>query len=101
MAPPDPQRSRLIDVELDATIGRSTPDVEHERAVAIFDLIEENSFAPVNDGVGGPLNSPLEEPAVVQQHDLSNCRAHPHQDKRSGGGSGPRRHARTLQGSDR
>ena len=51
---PDPQRARLIDVELDDTIGRSTPDVEHERAVAIFDLIEENSFAPVGDTGDGP-----------------------------------------------
>ncbi|MCB1470962.1 MAG: UPF0262 family protein, partial [Rhizobiaceae bacterium] len=39
--------NRLVDVELDESIGRSTPDVEHERAVAIFDLIEENSFLPV------------------------------------------------------
>ena len=31
---------RLIDVELDESIGRSTPDVEHERAVAIYDLTE-------------------------------------------------------------
>ncbi len=46
---------RLSDVVLDETIGRSTPDVEHERAVAIFDLIEENSFAPVNHG-GGPYH---------------------------------------------
>jgi uncharacterized protein (UPF0262 family) len=45
---------RLVDVELDATIGRSTPDVEHERAVAIFDLLEENSFAPVGDDGPGP-----------------------------------------------
>ncbi|KQT69811.1 MULTISPECIES: UPF0262 family protein [unclassified Aureimonas] len=37
---------RLIDIELDDTIGRATPDVEHERAVAIFDLIEENAFRP-------------------------------------------------------
>lgn len=44
--------AKLVDVELDETIGRSTPDVEHERAVAIFDLIEENSFAPVNDDAG-------------------------------------------------
>lgn len=44
---------RLCDVILDETIGRSTPDVEHERAVAIFDLIEENSFAPVGHA-GGP-----------------------------------------------
>ena len=39
---------------LDESIGRSTPDVEHERAVAIFDLIEENSFRPVDDKAGGP-----------------------------------------------
>jgi uncharacterized protein (UPF0262 family) len=45
--------AKLIDVELDESISRSTPDVEHERAVAIFDLIEENSFCPVNDD-GGP-----------------------------------------------
>ncbi len=46
--------ARLIDVELDESIGRSTPDVEHERAVAIFDLIEENCFHPVGDNGGGP-----------------------------------------------
>ena len=46
--------NRLIDVVLDETIGRSTPDVEHERAVAIFDLVEANSFHPVGDEAGGP-----------------------------------------------
>ncbi len=46
--------SRLVDVVLDESIGRSTPDVEHERAVAIFDLIEENRFCPVGDEGGGP-----------------------------------------------
>jgi uncharacterized protein (UPF0262 family) len=50
---------RLIDVELDESIGRSTPDVEHERAVAIFDLIEENSFAPVNVSGPGPYKLKL------------------------------------------
>ncbi|OCW56317.1 UPF0262 family protein [Hoeflea olei] len=44
--------NRLSDVVLDDTIGRATPDVEHERAVAIFDLIEENSFAPVGHSSG-------------------------------------------------
>lgn len=48
------KNARLIDIELDSSIGRSTPDIEHERAVAIFDLIEENSFYPVGDEEGGP-----------------------------------------------
>jgi uncharacterized protein (UPF0262 family) len=44
----DPQ-SRLVAVTLDdASIGRASPDIEHERAVAIYDLIEENSFALPN-----------------------------------------------------
>lgn len=39
---------KLVDVVLDeASIARSTPDVEHDRAVAIYDLIEENCFQPV------------------------------------------------------
>ena len=39
-------QDRLIEVTLDeSSIARSTPDVEHERAVAIYDLIEENAFA--------------------------------------------------------
>ncbi|WFU08337.1 UPF0262 family protein [Rhizobium sp. CB3090] len=57
---------RLSDVVLDDTIGRSTPDVEHERAVAIFDLIEENSFEPVGHN-GGPyrLNLSLVDQKLV------------------------------------
>ena len=51
--------ARLIDIELDESIGRSTPDVEHERAVAIFDLIEENSFCPVGDTGTGPYKLKL------------------------------------------
>jgi len=39
-------RDRLIDVFLDEdTIPRGAIDADHERAVAIFDLVEENSFA--------------------------------------------------------
>ena len=45
---------RLVSLTLDeASIGRSSADVEHERAVAIYDLIEENAFAPVGHE-GGP-----------------------------------------------
>lgn len=50
----DNDNARLIDVELDETIGRATPDIEHERAVAIFDLVEENHFQPLGDETGGP-----------------------------------------------
>ena len=49
---------RLSDVVLDASIGRSTPDVEHERAVAIFDLVEENAFEPLGHA-GGPYRLKL------------------------------------------
>jgi uncharacterized protein (UPF0262 family) len=39
---------RLIAVELDeASIRPSSPDVEHERAAAIYDLLEDNGFSPV------------------------------------------------------
>jgi uncharacterized protein (UPF0262 family) len=47
---PEPQQTggKLVDVVLDeASIARSTPEVEHDRAVAIYDLIEENVFQPV------------------------------------------------------
>jgi uncharacterized protein (UPF0262 family) len=41
-------RNHLIAVELDETsLGAVSADVEHERRVAIFDLIEENSFSVV------------------------------------------------------
>jgi len=47
-------RSRLVEVTLDqASIGRNNAEVEHERDVAIFDLLEENSFA-LEGHDGGP-----------------------------------------------
>jgi len=55
----DRSKARLMDVELDESIGRSTPDVEHERAVAIFDLVEENEFRPVGDEGEGPYKLKL------------------------------------------
>jgi uncharacterized protein (UPF0262 family) len=46
-------KQRLVKVELDEeSIGRSNPDVEHEREVAIYDLLEQNSFAPIDDTNG-------------------------------------------------
>ena len=47
-------KQRLVAVTLDeATIGRSNPDIEHERQVAIYDLLEQNSFQP-SDHADGP-----------------------------------------------
>ena len=47
-------RNHLSEVILDeATIPRGEVDVDHERAVAIFDLVEENSFA-VRERDDGP-----------------------------------------------
>ena len=47
-------RHRLVSVVLDeASIGRGNPDQEHERAIAIYDIVEANSFA-VPDHDGGP-----------------------------------------------
>lgn len=43
-SPPSPGRS-LIAIDLDPkSIGRHSADVEHERRVAIFDLLESNHF---------------------------------------------------------
>jgi uncharacterized protein (UPF0262 family) len=39
------RRRRLCEVLLEGSIDRGSPDQEHERAIAIYDLVEENSFA--------------------------------------------------------
>jgi len=83
----DPYTStrRLVSVTLDSdSIGRSNRDIEHERAVAIYDLIEENSFAPLGDSAPGPyclaialaegrlvLEITREDGTPVVQHHLS------------------------------
>jgi uncharacterized protein (UPF0262 family) len=58
---------RIAKITLDErTVVRRKPDVEHERAVAIFDLLEENSFATAA-GHPGPfhLRLGLEENRLV------------------------------------
>ena len=48
------ERSRLVAIALDeASIGRGNPDQEHERAIAIYDIVEANTFALPNYD-GGP-----------------------------------------------
>jgi uncharacterized protein (UPF0262 family) len=40
------ERNRLTDIRLDeASLAAATADVEHERRVAIFDILEANAFA--------------------------------------------------------
>ena len=56
-------KARLYEVLLDeATLPRLATDQDHERAVAIFDLVEENSFA-IRGRDDGPYS------LLVAQHD--------------------------------
>lgn len=51
-----PNDQRIAKLTLDErSVVRRKADVEHERAVAIFDLLEENSFAPAA-GHDGPFH---------------------------------------------
>ncbi|MEO8723191.1 MAG: UPF0262 family protein [Sphingobium sp.] len=62
---------RIIDIELDQrTIIWRNADVEQERRIAIFDLLEDNSFAPTrahSDDYAGPykVNLSVEEGRLV------------------------------------
>ncbi|HEU5095595.1 MAG TPA: UPF0262 family protein [Reyranella sp.] len=54
--PPSPSASkahRIVDIVLDEkSVARRSAEVEHERAVALFDLLEENDFKLVNGETG-------------------------------------------------
>jgi uncharacterized protein (UPF0262 family) len=42
---PDPPRGRLVSITLDdASIGRGNANTEHEREVAIYDILDANTF---------------------------------------------------------
>ena len=59
MSEPDPLNHRLSSVDLDAaTLPAATAEIEHERRVAIFDLVEKNSFEPAG-AAGGPYRLKL------------------------------------------
>ncbi len=50
---PDETMNRLTAIEFDASIGPGpTPEAEHERRVAIYDLIEGNSFTLTAHPIG-------------------------------------------------
>jgi len=58
---------RIAGITLDEhTVVRRNADIEHERAVAIFDLLEENHFAPAS-GSGGPFHLHL----AIEENRLS------------------------------
>ena len=45
MAAAQSKARRIVDIVLDEdSVARRSPEVEHERAVALFDLLEENDF---------------------------------------------------------
>ncbi len=62
---------KLIDIQLDEnTVVKWTADIDHERRIAIFDLLEENSFEVIKAteaGYMGPykLNLSIEEGRLV------------------------------------
>jgi uncharacterized protein (UPF0262 family) len=80
-APRKEQTGRLAAVILDeGSIGRSSREVEHERAVAIYDLLAENKFRPL-DHSGGPYTLQLGISGNrlvfdIRQHDGSPVIAH-------------------------
>jgi uncharacterized protein (UPF0262 family) len=62
----------IVDIVLDEqSVARRSPEVEHERTVAIFDLLEDNDFVLVG-GEGGPYRLHLgvfEQRLVFGVHD--------------------------------
>ena len=57
----NPGADRIADVALDEPVRlRRSPEVEHERAVAVFDLVEDNWFRLV-EGPEGPYHLRIRE----------------------------------------
>ncbi|MFI4998508.1 MAG: UPF0262 family protein [Reyranellales bacterium] len=65
---------RILDIVLDeGSVARRSPEVEHERAVALFDLLEDNDFCLVG-GEPGPYKLHLgvfEQRLVFSVHDAN------------------------------
>jgi uncharacterized protein (UPF0262 family) len=70
---------RLISVEIDeATLAAPSPDAEHERRVAIFDLLESNRFA-VTGAQRGPYRlviGQLERRLALRVYDTAGGEVH-------------------------
>ncbi len=65
-----PSKTRcIVNVTLDErTVVRRSPEVEHERAVAIFDILEENRFALLGDD-----NGPYHLHLAIEENRLLLC----------------------------
>ncbi|MBL1430906.1 MAG: UPF0262 family protein [Robiginitomaculum sp.] len=49
----DQTANRIIHVHLDPnSLAATTAESEHERRVAVFDLLEDNNFRPIGDAIG-------------------------------------------------
>ena len=78
---PETSGQRLVAVTLDETsIGRGNPDQEHERAIAIYDIVESNSCGvPGYDGGPYSLHLGIVENKLafqVKTADGSDCISH-------------------------
>jgi uncharacterized protein (UPF0262 family) len=52
--------ARIVSIEIDEkSLAPAGPDAEHERKIAIFDLLESNSFRVVGHDDGGPYTITL------------------------------------------
>jgi uncharacterized protein (UPF0262 family) len=69
-----PATNRLASVNLDTSLSSVPPDADHERKVAIYDLIAENSFVVLGADEGPyDLNLSITEGRLV--FDIHNARA--------------------------
>ncbi len=69
---------RVVDISLDErSVVRRTPEIDHDRSVAIFDLLEENHFKP-KGSPGGPyaLRLSIEEGRLVVDIHLEDGEPH-------------------------
>ena len=86
------ERNRLTEVNLDeASLAPASPNAEHERRIAIFDLKESNSFAVVGEDLAHrPSGACLDHLVAVEEatpepirdepsHRRLPCSHHPHQ----------------------
>lgn len=77
---PQNSKARLVDVTLDdSSIIRWSQDVDHERRVAIFDLLQHNFFSPkgpLPGGYGGPFRLHLSVTEGRLEFDISEENGH-------------------------